>query len=354
MPGYTDPQEDPLSLSNNHSSAFQMDDFEPDTGTYFNFGPLFLQRQRLSHNEIAVFEPGIGSNPTGGVPVPKSDAGPSFDAIPIQRYELFHQDFNPALGGSLGYYWNGQSIEAAGFFMFQRRDVQSNSTVGQLDSFFFNAPPQFAGDNGLWRQADIITSTFKQQLASAELNYRATNQAVWEGELIFGIRYVDQIESVTIYTDEDSVSFPNALTNQLDQATFQVQTKNRMVGLQTGMEFNQLLCSWLQVGGIGKVAVGPNFTEVDAHLQRGDGLLGFDTRSYNAHWFSQVYDVKLTADWMPLDRFRLRVGYNALWLVGVTEAANQVNFNLANPLSNAHHTGSIFYQGPSLELMFFF
>jgi hypothetical protein len=352
MPGYINPQVDPLSLPNNHSSAFQTEEFEPDIGTYFSIGALFLQRQRLSHGEIAVFEPTVGNNLGSGIPLPDSGQPPSLTAIPVQRYERFSNNWNYAITGDVGYYWNGQSIEAGGFFMFQRRQTLTNTAEGQLDTFFFNAPPQFGGDNGLWRQADIIQSTYKQQLASAEVNYRCTDLAVWDIELILGVRYIDQIEQVGIFTDDGGL-----LANTTDftrQATFTAQTKNRIVGPQLGFEYNRNPFSWLQVGGIGKVAVGPNFREVETRLERGDHLLGFDVRNYDTHWVAGVGDIKLYADWTPLERFRLRAAYNALFFVGVTEAASQVNFDLANPLSNSRHVGNVFYHGPSIELMFFF
>ncbi len=60
---------------------------------------------------------------------------------------------------------------------------------------------------------------------------------------------------------------------------------------------------------------------------------------------------------------RLRLGFNAIWLVGVAASNDQVDFNLhgtdtVNPQSVPHghssNNGSMLYFGPQIEMQFFF
>ena len=55
-----------------------------------------------------------------------------------------------------------------------------------------------------------------------------------------------------------------------------------------------------------------------------------------------------------LERLRLRAGYQALMLVGLSDPGYQINFDLLHPTSRSVGYRSEFYHGPTFELQFLF
>jgi hypothetical protein len=107
------------------------------------------------------------------------------------------------------------------------------------------------------------------------------------------------------------------------------------------------------VGAYVKGAWGVNFLDSQVALSRGDGLVGFsNTRSREG--FASVYEVGIMADWQIIRNFHFRGGYTALWLIDVAEAESQVSFNLADTTGRAVNNGHVFFQGPTLQLVFNF
>ena len=86
---------------------------------------------------------------------------------------------------------------------------------------------------------------------------------------------------------------------------------------------------------------------------RGDGLIGFDVPRRNVQ-VSHLYELSFHLDWWFTQNWRLRGGYNLLWVVNVPEAHEQINFNLAVPDGNRREHGSIFFHGPMIEFVFVF
>jgi hypothetical protein len=55
-----------------------------------------------------------------------------------------------------------------------------------------------------------------------------------------------------------------------------------------------------------------------------------------------------------MERARIHLGYNAMWLANVADAGDQYNFNLQNTNSTANGNHTIFFHGPVVELQFLF
>ena len=66
--------------------------------------------------------------------------------------------------------------------------------------------------------------------------------------------------------------------------------------------------------------------------------------------YGHLYEVGAFADWYLGDRICLRAGYNAMWVLHVQEAVDQVNFDLSQPLGPSRNNGNIFFHGPLVEL----
>jgi hypothetical protein len=252
--------------------------------------------------------------------------------------------------------WNdSQAIELTGFYIPPAYNSIESDIPGQIDVFFHNAPLGFEGDNGLWLQADRLHTTFTQRLYGAELNYRCCNKAFTDVELLFGVRYIDVRENLNIFTGDDDLTNldVNGNPDPTLQATYFIETINRIIAPQLGLEYAFPCTCYFTFGVSAKGAWGVNFSEVETKLNRGDGVEGFHTRRTTSG-FGQIYDVGAFLDFHLLERARLRFGYNALWLVGVATAVDNLDFDLSNPSGRQNKTGSMFYHGPMVEFQFLF
>lgn len=343
------PKED-LSLPANHSSAFQCEEFAVHPNLYFHAGTQFLQRQRLGH-QVAIYTDGLGAAQLdNGVNINPNAFQPVLDSNGL---------VSQMVGGvkaAMGYLWDNYGVELSGYYIPLRST--DSFVVGdpfQLNSFFINPPPGFQGNNGLWLQGDRAGYTLENTIWNAELNVRYYSKAVTGLEPILGIRYLDQRERYGITFDDDGLAFPNVLgqPNQTRIATYAVRSINRIVAPQAGIEYQFNIVKGLVVGLNTKVSLGVNLAETLVTLDRGDGVRGLTgTRSRTN--FAQVYEFGATVDLYLLERMRVRAGYMAMFLGGVLDASDQVNFDLSQPRGRQDNFSYIFYHGPSIELQFLF
>jgi hypothetical protein len=224
------------------------------------------------------------------------------------------------------------------------------SNINRLDSFFFNAPAGFGGTNGLWSQADIMQVRFRSALAGAEVNARSTNLAFTGLELLLGARYLDVREELGFFADDNALTQGPDPTNQ---ATYLVQTRSQIVAPQVGLEYQRKLFPGVALGIMGKGAWGANFVQTDISLTRGDGLVGFNTHTNHVQ-FSQIYELGAYVDIYMLERARLRLGYNSLWVLNVPTALGSLDYDLSHTTGTGSRRGNIFYQGPRIEFQFLF
>ncbi len=337
---------DCLSLPADRPNAFPCEKFPAAQNCYLSLGSQGLVRQKPGDGAIAVLDPvalktGIGA--PSGSPV-------------LQQFNSINQDmvFGPKV--TIGYLFNdSEAIEFTGWYLPDNYNTLETDIPGQIDSFFSHPPLGFEGDNGMWLHGDRLRTQFTTQFGSAELNYRYANKAIVEAEIILGLRYIDNKESVNIYSGDDDLTVrdTNGNPDPTRQASYNIEAHNHMLMPQFGFEYSLPATQYFTVGATAKAALGANYIDVNTKLNRGDGLVGF-TGHRNAVSFGEMYDIGLFVDFHILERLRLRAGYNAMWLLGVATAVDNLDFNLANTLGNKSNYGSIFYQGPMLELQFLF
>jgi hypothetical protein len=330
--------------------AFTDNPPDPETGCYFNLGGLMLQRGRMNHGPVAVIDRLNPTNLDNGQPI--------LSPFKVTEVENLH-DVHPGLGGGIegtwGYMWGGNALELTGYYIFD----EGNSTIvnrpGRLDSFFFNPPLGFEGDNGLWLQADQIRTTLHTALGNAEFNYRWSNEGVVSAEGIVGFRYTDLNERLSIFTDDDGLTIHdiNGFPDPTRQAVYRVLAHNHLVAGQLGFEAHANLLHWVSLSLMGKGAWGENFVDTHFALERGDGLVGRSVTRYDTT-FSMVYEFGAYLDFWLIERVRLRAGYQFTWLVDFVPAGDQVNFNLATQGQGKINTNDIYYHGPMVELQLLF
>jgi len=217
------------------------------------------------------------------------------------------------------------------------------ANVSRLDLPFFNPPPGFAG---MFLQADHVNLTFDTTLASAEVNFRKFCIAPWWDALI-GFRYLNVRENFSEFVSDDPVPTPTGTV------VYQTSAHNNLLAPQLGLVFSKELLPSFTISATFKGAWGVNVSDSSVLLERGDGLIGFSTRQNHAA-FGHMYEIGVMADWAVNCSIHLRAGYTVLWALNMAEAAQQVDFDLSRTTGTGEHNGTIFYQGPTLELLFSF
>jgi hypothetical protein len=461
---------DNLSLPADHSSAFQFENFVPDNHIYLSMGAQWLQRQHLGAGATAVLDPatappavfapfleqlrinlirdyegfllaarnsatplaaiqivqtqikpelinffnGVVSRidaRTASSPFFASGASPPKGAPVIQQFNNLDPRMDIGVRGTLGYMFENCALEYTGYYIFENNKAIDTLFAKRVDTFFFNVPPGFEGNRNLFLQADRLNTSFQSSFWNNEVNLRRWNSGLTGCDLIVGVRYLEQRESLNMFVDADVnktvQASAEAITANLTipastlalAANYAVFTKNRILAPQFGFEYACPVCPWVSLGLYAKGAWGANFLETEVSLIRSDGYVGFDTHR-SATVFSQVYDTGVFADFHFLERLRVRAGYNMVWLLGIAAAPDQVDFNLQGgnfpqpqftvssvgrsaiqsavtsfinqqvqgiflkaafaeqvrqaPHGNVNNHGSTFWQGPQVEIEFLF
>jgi hypothetical protein len=305
-----------------------------------------LMRQGLGHGVIASLDPGTGID-TG--------VNPPNTAPTVLRFSDTSPDFNWGIRATAGYRCGNDALELTGYYLGLTTAANQASIPGKIDLPFaaFNPPFGFTGDNFMWLQADFVRILQQTRLADGEVNYRHACDEHFEW--IFGIRYMDVQEHFSILTDDDGITLVNMglPANPFAQATYTINTHNRIVGPQLGLAFEHGLVSWLSFAMEGKAMPGANFFSEDHLLLRGDGFVGPSSHRATT-LFSQVYELGAYANIMFGEHVRVRAGYQALWVVDVPVAYQQIDFNPNNPQGLHNDHGSIFFHGPTVEVQFAF
>ncbi|HXG11278.1 MAG TPA: BBP7 family outer membrane beta-barrel protein [Gemmataceae bacterium] len=351
VPGPISPYQAPpgpgpdLGIPANIPGAFDECWYSPVKHVYVHVGTQALARRRPGHFPIAVLNPNnldVIEPPLLVPPVTEDASG-----------------INPVYAwgprGTIGILWDQCAVELSGFILDETEASILRAVPGRLNTFFFNPPLGFEGNNNLWLNADRIRTTLETNLASAELNSRWFAKAHSGPEWIVGVRYFDMQEQMAIFTDDEGLVFRDIFgkPDPTRQATYTARVHNRILAGQLGVEWQISPCCWLALGWAAKGAWGVNWANVDFSLVRGDGLVGFDTGRRHT-MFSHMYDVLGFLELHLLERLRVRAGYTALWLLHVPVAQQQIDFDLSAPLQHRKDNGSVFYHGPQIEMQFLF
>jgi hypothetical protein len=355
MPGplspYTLPavNTDCTTLPAGHSSAFQCEEFVRHNECYFSVGAVGLEREKYGRKLMANLDP---------VNLKNDIASPN--ATPFIDLHDINQHMQWGVTATAGYICGTEAIEVTALYIFQTNIGSRVAAPGQLDGFFFNPPLGFEGDNGLWLHADVMSNQQRSSLLSGEVNYRMSNIAINDFDLIVGARYIDFKDQLDNFTGDDDLTFPqrNGKPDPRRQALYRTQTLNQMVGAQIGVEYDTMVwtCSWPNVsaGFIAKGAYAVDFNRTEHLLVRGDGFPGFDVRHNTFNPASGIFEAGGFLELHFTERCRLRGGYNVIWLTGVSMAQDQVDFNLRNPQGNEDKHGSVYFAGPTIELQLLF
>jgi hypothetical protein len=352
VPGPIDPSATPCvpcqgtEYPADHTSAFQCEEFVRDEHCYVDAGAVAWLRQKLGNGTpLVFFDP---SNIKNGLV--------SANNLPtVQNLDDIPQDWNVGPKLTVGYVWQNEQIEVTGWWIPSFKNNTFTQAPGMLDLPFHNPPLGFEGDNGMFTHADQVVSTFKSNTWNGEINYRYTDAAIMDAQLILGIRYLDLYETLGIFVGDDDLTFPGPNgPDPTRQAYYQIQTHNRIIAPQIGFECGLPCTPYFTFGINAKAAMGVNFAEVHTTLVRGDGLVGIDAKRNEVVPWAGIYEAGAFIDFNASDRIRIRVGYTGMFLVNVAPASDQIDFDLSHPQGHNDIHSTIFYHGPMAELQLLF
>ncbi len=312
-------------------------EYEAPNRDTITFGYLFLVREKLDHFTLAVQDPRTADDPD----------------IPLRGAPVIAdlRQLRPSSGSGLFAAWRwyneDEVVELAGFWVPNHHEQRVIVDPGRVTSFFFNPPLGFEGNNTLWDNADAMVFTFSSTLANAELNYRCLVAAEdnLAFELLTGFRYLYLRERIGITTSDDNLRIAPDPT---EVATYTVRTQNHLLTWQGGLGVHGRISDWLSLSWESKGAWGATRSDVDTDLVRGDGLVG--RRGGRSKWhFGHIYD---TGAYLDLNGsfWRVRFGYNLLWVLGVAPAQDHISYDLENTRGRTNFNGTVFFHGPTIQL----
>lgn len=346
IPPYTGDPNGPPLLPPDLPNAFTRRPTDECDAWYSYVGAMWLRRQRLGHGPVAYRD----ASPIDTVQPPNLPPALAAAQSPVANFNDLNPDYTPGIRATLGYHWDCQAIEVNGYYLSGPEATQLYAAPGRLNLLFTNPPVGFEGNNNLWRHADGMRLGFKNYLINGEANYRWWLGYETPFSWLVGFRYFSLRERLSIYVDDEaSILDQNGQPDPRRQADYVVTPRNRMVLPQIGFEYNKPLFHFLALSCGAKGAWGLNFVNTEIILERGDGLVGIDGKRSDTN-FGQLYDMGMYLDWRLTTRARLRTGYNAMFVLGVTEAVDQVDYDLTQTFGERRDQGSIFYHGPMVEL----
>ena len=359
VPGPLTPQIAPsapfMQFPERHSSAFQCEQFSLEAGFYANLGAQVLRRGRSDNVQFLYRDPrnpAIEDGQRTPLPLPlvanANDIPPNFSG-------------GPRL--TVGYLVGNWAVEASGFWIPRSETNRSFADQGKLFLPFTTTTgvplPGFAGNNGLFNQVDTVNYSFRHELAGAELNCVSWNGGINDFHLILGARYLYLHEGLTIGVNDDGLATDGfGRSNQAFAANYRSDVTTHFGGLQIGGEYGYQVSTLpildrLYLHGLGKAAGGVNYIQERINLTRGDGgaILGSRRNRYQA---GGLFEIQGGVDIHLLEKCRLRLAYQALWLTGTTTPGTAVEFNLDRQGTASFGYKDVMYHGPVIELQMLF
>jgi hypothetical protein len=313
------------------------------------FGGMGLQRQSMGNKVLGFLDPGVNINGTQ-VFANTGTLPPAGTPAVLNTHDI-SPEMQAGVRASLIWREPEWAVELTGFYSGVSHITHTLEAPAQIDLGFnfFPTPIGFTPGNGLWLQDDLAQLRFQTQMYNGEANYRFSTAKNFEW--ILGVRYVDYAESFGIMTEQTilrtGVFDPNttAFINDI--------VHDHILAAQVGFETEFDLTERIGVGCSGKAGVGPDFVDYNHTLQRGDDFYGPSVHRSETQ-VSQVYEIDAYFDFAITEQFKIRAGYQAIWLVDLPLSANQLSFDLGNTAAPFNKNNSVFYSGPMLEVQFVF
>jgi hypothetical protein len=274
---------------------------------------LFLQR-----DNDPLDQPLVVSDATGDVLLRTSDLG-----------------FNMVLGPSL---LVGRRIDSATAFELSYFGTQFWSSSARVTAVNdLDLPGVIVGAANDFDNADRMIFRNTAQLHNAEFNYVYRYNSI---SVLYGFRYLNWEETYNINsTDSDG-----------DTSDYNLRASNNLFGAQVGTRIDRRWChlDWQFSGKVG--IFGNAAMQRQLLLDNGNTFVLRDTRQREAN-AAFVGDLNLSVFYALNSTWRIRAGYNILWLEGLALGPNQLDFT--DDLSSGtrlRSEGGVFLHGANIGL----
>ena len=210
----------------------------------------------------------------------------------------------------------------------------------------YTLPGSLATTSSAFTNATNIQVINRTMMKNYELNY--SNGTIFNGlSVLGGFRYIDML---------DRYSF--VMSNGTGSSNYLTRVTDRLLGGQIGATYIYHLDLWSLefIGKSGLYDNGASSSQFANFLPAGGGGQNIirDTRltPQQAHSIAAVNEVQIAFSRRLGNHFRLRAGYNAMWITNTVLAADQLDFTTGfNPATAAvKEGGDLFLYGVNVGL----
>jgi hypothetical protein len=274
-----------------------------------------------------------------------------------------HDPFNESPGVIFSTEGDGGSVE---FTPATSSDVPREPTVndagpGRLG--VLDGPEDTPSPSFLWQDGEVAIAHYSFDIQGGDVQFEKSLfewfNSEWKLWAVGGLKYLAMDEGFT-FTFADIAPpgpigdtgyqarspFDRFAANQTPLQTtlsggtnFKAQPSNETVAIHRMAVDNDIIAptigihairpifGWFEVDLMGAGSFGANFLTRDSSLIRGDGFVGYD-RSREEVATSGVFEFKLGMNFVPHPNFKIRAGWEALGLVSIATAIENLDFDL--------------------------
>lgn len=270
----------------------------PDYSAYFQFDALWLKRQSIPSQSVAV------NLFAGLTPV-----------ITVEDVDL--DGVEPGAMFTLGFQFD--QVAAVEFSYFGLQEWQNSRTATGTGNLALPGTFALVSQNFIF--ADSMTADYSSRIHNAEANYK---QTIDGSTLLFGFRYFNLDENFSINS--------TAITGS---SQYNIRAQNHLIGGQFGYGWHGAF-DRLEVDLLGKIGVFGNRAQQDTYLF---DLFVRRNLSVETVPVSVIGEIMLSGRYRFTDWFSIEAGYRFLWVNNVALAPGQLDFNdgpNASTSVNAH------------------
>ncbi|WP_425617569.1 BBP7 family outer membrane beta-barrel protein [Anatilimnocola sp. NA78] len=282
------------------------------TAWYIRIEALFLQRSQGFTGQTLV----------------ESDVG-----APLLSSDAFSYNFEPGVSALIGH--RVSCVAAWELSYFGAQEWSGTESVSSLNNLDLPDPiGAFADD---FNNANSIAVTYRSHLHNAEVNYLRDHAGIaW----LIGFRYLNWDENLNFL----------ATDNDADVSNYEIGASNNLIGAQIGAR-TVYHARWWQWELTGKAGVFGNNVNQKQTLGDDDNAIVVRNVSVQETGGSFVGDFNISGHCQLNDIWRVRAGYNLLFVTGLALAPDQIDFTNA-PLSGTvvDRSGTVFLHGLNVGL----
>ncbi len=220
-------------------------------------------------------------------------------------------------------------------------DWTAGATIRGSNSL--DIPPDLVGPATDFDNADDMAIAYCTQVNNVEANgvsYLCGSRQCGGVAMLAGFRYVNLDETFNI----------NSIDNDGTQSDYRIDAENHLFGGQLGLRLTHRSCRW-GFDSTGKVGLFGNAANQRQFVGDNGNTTVLRNTSSSQSVTSFVGDINASVAYYLTDVWKIRAGYNVLWMEGLALAPNQLDFSFSADSGTAVSTGGgVFLHGANVGL----